>query len=108
MPGRTPVVIDFVVPDEHGRYLTVNEAMNFLSEFIHGSGNFTVQFWDFASMRESDPEWRTVSEFVTNPGYDGHGTDFGVRVGSVAGQNRVEISNVDGNKYLLGDVRFSN
>ena len=81
--------------------------MNFLSELIDGTGNFTLQFWDFASMRESDLHWRAVSEFVSEPRYDGSGTDFGVRVVNVAGQHRIEISNVAGNMYLLAGADFS-
>jgi hypothetical protein len=107
MPSRPIQVCTYVLPDSGARYLTVNEAMNFASEFINGSGFFTVQYWDFASIRESDPVWRVDTTFMSNSDYDGSGTDYGIRVVNVDGRDRVEFSNRPGNNYLPANTRFS-
>ena len=61
-------------------------SANRYGEFLHMPGAFTVQYWGMESLRESDPVWRPLSDFVTNDNYDGSGTDFGVRVVQVAGR----------------------
>jgi hypothetical protein len=105
--GVPPFLIEYVVPESSGRYITVHETMNFFSEFLHGAGAFTVQYWEFATKRESDPIWRSVSSFVTGGSYDGNGSNFGLRVVPVLGQKRIEFSNQPGNVYLGRNVAFS-
>ena len=107
MPNKPAVECSFVLPDQGARYLTVTEAMNFASEFLNGSGNFIVQYWDFASIRESDPVWRSETNFLSSPMYDGNGSDFGIRVVNVNGDDRVEFSNLSGNTYIPRDTQFS-
>jgi hypothetical protein len=116
MPGREPYMSTFVVPDAKGRYLVAgsneefspyNGVMNFASEFLHMPGAFTVQYWDFATQRESNPTWTKVSTFRTSPLYDGNTRDYGVRVVNVGGQERVEFSNRAGNTYLRGSTLFT-
>ncbi len=105
--GRDPAVVHFVAPEANARFLSVNEAMGFLSEYLHGTGVFIVQLWDFEEKRESNPAWNSVLNFVTTSRYDGNGADFGVRVVELAGgQRRIEFSNVRGNSYLLAGTQF--
>ena len=108
MTGYAPVVNQVVAPDADARYLIAAYAMEFNSEFLsQPGGTFTVQFWNFAYMRESNPQWTPVSTFTTMYPYDGSGQDFGVHVVSVNGQDRVQFSNVPGNSYLPGNLPFS-
>jgi hypothetical protein len=106
--GHAPVINQLVVPDADARYLAPWEVMQLASEFLSFAGTFTVQYWDFAYMRESNPNWTPVSTFKTNGNYDGSGEDFGIHVVSVGGENRIEFSNVPGNSYLPGgELPFS-
>jgi len=82
-------------------------AMQYYSEFLNGPGPFTVQYWDFAYMTESNSVWTPVSTFMTDWNYDGSGQNFGVHVVTVGGQDYVEFSNVPGNSYLPGNLPFS-
>ncbi|MBI3228660.1 MAG: DUF4214 domain-containing protein [Burkholderiales bacterium] len=96
-----------MILESGGTYLTVNEAMNFASEFIHNAGEFTVQYWDQQYKRESEPIWKSVNNFVTGNQYDGNGSNFGVRVVNHTCGDRVEFSNVAGNAYLAKNTQFS-
>jgi hypothetical protein len=117
IPGRAPYVTEFVVPDAKGRYLVAGLAqeefspydgvMNFASEYLHIPGPFTAQYWDFAIQRESGSSWIPVSSFRTSSLYDGNTRDYGVRVVTVSGRDRVEFSNRPGNVYLRGGTLFS-
>ena len=105
--GSEVTLIDFVVPEQYAKYLTVNEAMNFLSEFIHGYGIFTVQYWNFCYKRESNDFYVNVSNFITSNRYDGNGRDFGVRVITFENSKRIEFSNEKGLIYLPRNTTFS-
>ena len=105
--NRTPSIIKFVVPDGSGRYIAPFEILNFFSEFLNGPGEFTVRYWDFALRREGAPRWQGVTSFSTNARYDGDRTNFGVRVVTVDGRKRVEVSNRPGMKYLGRNQAFS-
>ena len=105
--GQSTVVHQIVLPDANARYLFPPYTMQFYSEFLNQSGAFTVQYWNFAYMRESNPVWALLSTFRTNWNYDGGGQDFGVHIVSVNGQDRVEFTNVPGNSYLPGNLPFS-
>jgi hypothetical protein len=105
--GHAAVVNQLVAPDADARYILPYAAMQYYSEFLNGPGPFTVQYWDFAYMTESNSVWTPVSTFTTNWNYDGSGQDFGVHVVSVNGQDRVEFSNVPDNSYLPGNLPFS-
>jgi len=107
MPDKPLVECTYILPDLGARYLTVIEAMNFASEYLNGAGFFTVQYWDFASIRESDPVWRSDTTFVSSSSYDGNGSDFGIRVVTVNGYDRIEFSNRPGNTYIPKDTQFS-
>ena len=107
MTGYPTAVNQIVVPDAAARDIAPFGAMQFLSEFENNPGTFTVQFWDFAYMRESNPQWLPVSTLQTAYEYTGSGQDLGVHVVTVNGQDRVEISNVPGNSYLPGNLPFS-
>ena len=105
--GHPTVVNQVVLPDAQARYLLPVTSMQFASEYLNFPGTFTVQYWDFAYTRESNPVWTPVSTFITEYNYDGNGQDYGIRVVSVDGQDRVEFSNVPGNSYLPGNLPFS-
>jgi hypothetical protein len=106
--GYPTVTHQVVLPDADAQYLLPYAyTMTFYSEFLNQSGTFTVQYWNFAYMRESNPVWTPVSTLMTNWNYDGSGLDFGVHVVSVNGKDRVEFSNVPGNSYLPGNLPFS-
>ncbi len=106
--GYPTVVHQVVLFDADAQYLfPYAYTMTFYSEFLSSPGTFTVQYWDFAYMRESEQVWAPVSTLMTNWNYDGDGQDFGVHVVSVNGQDRVEFSNVPGNSYLPGNLPFS-
>lgn len=107
LSGHRTVVNQVIAPDEDARYLLPSAAMQFYSEFLNGPGTFTVQYWDFTYMTESNPVWTPVSTFSTNANYDGNGQNFGVHVVKVHGQDRIEFSNVPGNSYLPGNLSFS-
>lgn len=107
MPDKQLVECTYVLPDLGARYLTITEAMNFASEFLNGDGFFTIQYWDFASIRESDPIWRSDTTFISSSNYDGNGSDFGIRVVTVNGYDRIEFSNRPGNTYITKDTQFS-
>ena len=107
MTGLPPVVNQVVVPDAAARYIAPFQASQFETEFQNNPGTFTVQYWDFAYIRESDPQWHPVSTFVTLSSYLGNGQDFGLHVVSVNGQDRVEFSNVPGNSYLPMNLQFA-
>jgi hypothetical protein len=108
LAGHATVITQVVAPDADARYLTPYEVLAFASEFLSFPGTFTVQYWDFAYMRESNPVWTPVSTFKTNNNYDGGGQDFGIHVVSVSGKDRIEFSNVPGNSYLPGgELPFS-
>jgi len=108
LAGHAQVINQLVVPDADARYLAPYEVMQFASEFLAFAGTFTVQYWDFAYMRESNPVWTPVSTFKTNFNYDGSGQGFGIHVVSVGGADHVEFSNVPGNTYLPGgELPFS-
>jgi hypothetical protein len=107
MTGHTTVVNQIVVPDAYARYIVPAQAMQFASEFLAQAGTFTVQYWNFAYMRESNPVWSPASTFMTNFLYDGTGQDFGVHVVTVNGKDRMEFSNVPGNSYLSANLPFS-
>ena len=105
--GHAPVTVNFVVPDLNGRYVTINEVMNLYSEYLYTPGTFSVQYWNFQTIRESDPVWRPVSTFMTHDNYDGNGSNFGVRVVSVGGHDHIEFSNVPGNTYFPKSTAFT-
>jgi hypothetical protein len=105
--GHRPVTQEVIVPDASARYMVPADAITFYSEYLHMPGAFTVQYWGLESIRESDPVWRPLSDFVTNGNYDGSGTDFGVRVMKIDDQYRVEFSNRAGNAYLPKSTKFS-
>jgi hypothetical protein len=105
--GHPPVIHDFVVPESSGKYLTVNEVMNFASEFLHTASLIAVQYWDIQVTRESNPVWSPVSTFISSPSYDGNGTDFGIHVVNVAGQNRIEFANQAGLQYIPANTVFT-
>ena len=107
MTGHSTVVHQIVLPDADARYLTPTATMQFYPEFQNSPGTFTVQYWDFAYMRESNPAWTQVFTLLTNWNYDGSGLDFGVHVVTVNGQDRVEFNNVPGLSYLPGNVLLS-
>ena len=99
-------VVEFIVPEQNGRYLSRNQFFNLYTEFMHTNGVFTTQFWDHALKRNSDPAWRPVTTFLTHPYYDGNGTDFGVRIVNIGGQRRFEVSNKPGEPFMLRNVSF--
>lgn len=105
--GHPTVVNQIVVPDADGRFIYPVQAMTFFSEFLDTLGEFTVQFWNFAYMTESNPVWTSASTFSTIYDNGGSGQNSGVHVVTVNGQDRVEFSNVSGNSYLLPNLRFS-
>lgn len=105
--GYPAVVNQVIAPDADARYIAPWAAMSYYSEFLYTLGTFTVQYWDFAYTRESNPVWTVVSALMTNWNYDGSGQDFGVHVVSVNGQDRIEFSNVPGNSYLPGNLPFA-
>ena len=105
--GHPAVVNQVVLPDADARYILTYAALQFYSEFLYNAGNFAVQYWDFAYMRESDPVWTPISTFTTNWNYDGNGQDFGEHVVSVYGGDRIEFSNIPGNSYLPGNLPFA-
>jgi hypothetical protein len=108
MTGYPAVVNQVVVPDADAQYLIPAYAMQFNSEFLaQAGGTFTVQFWNFAYMPESNPAWTPVSTFTSMYPYDGGGQDFGLHVVSVNGEDRIEFSNVPGNSYLPGNLPFA-
>jgi len=107
MTGYATVVNQVVVPDADARYINPYQAMQFLSEFLNSPGTFTVQFWNFAYMTESNPVWTPSSTLQTEDEYTGSGQDMGSHVVSVNGQDRVEFSNVPGNSYLPPNLPFS-
>jgi hypothetical protein len=107
MAGRPALVNEIILPDAHARYVLASAAMEFYSEFLSQPGSFAVQYWDLAFSRESNPNWIPVSTFRTSWNYDGNGRDFGVRVVSVDGHDRIEFSNAAGNLYLPGNLTFS-
>jgi hypothetical protein len=107
MTGLPPVVNQVVLPDAEARYIAPYAAMQFLSEFLYSPGTFTVQFWDFAYMEESNGQWVPASTLETEFEYTGGGDDLGAHVVTVNGQDRVEISNVPGNSYLPANLLFS-
>jgi hypothetical protein len=107
MNGQGTVVNQVIAPDADAQYITSNAAMQFSSEFQNNPGTFTVQYWDFAYMTESNQVWTPASTLMTTSVYDGSGQDYGVHVVSVNGQDRVEFSNVPGNSYLPGNLPFS-
>lgn len=95
----------YVIPDEGARYLTTNEAMNFLSEFIHTKGAFTVDLSEFESKTETEPTWKSVTKFVITKN-DGDGLQFGVRV--IEGDHGfIQISNNRHNDYLPEGREFT-
>jgi hypothetical protein len=53
--GQSTVVHQIVLPDANARYLFPPYTMQFYSEFLNQPGAFTVQYWNFAYMRESSP-----------------------------------------------------
>ena len=105
--GFPTVVHQVVLPDADARYLFPPYTMQFYSEFLNQPGTLTVQYWNFAFMRESNPVWTPFSTLVTNWNYDGSGQDFGVHVVTVNGKDRVEFSNVPGNSYMPGNLPFA-
>ncbi len=107
VPGRPVSTVKFVVPDASGRFVAPYEALNFFSEFLNGPGEFTLRYWDFAKKHASDPTWRPVTAFMTNAQYDGDGTNFGIRIVTVGGRTRVEVSNRSGVAYLGSSKAFT-
>jgi hypothetical protein len=106
--GYPAAVNQAIAPDADAQYLWPVEAMQVFSEFFgRPGGTFTVDFWNFAFMTESKPVWTPITTFTTMYPYDGDGTDFGEHVVSVNGQDRIEISNVPGNSYMLGNLPFA-
>jgi hypothetical protein len=106
--GYPSVVNQVIAPDADAQYIWPVQAMQVFSEFLgHPGGTFTVQYWDFAFMTQSNPVWTPITAFTTMYPYDGDGTDFGEHVVSVNGQDRIEISNVPGNSYLPGNLPFA-
>jgi len=101
------IVNQVVVPDADAQYLVAAAAGQLYSEFLNGAGDLAVQYWDFAYLTESNPQWSPVTSFLTGNNYDGSGADFGVHVVTVNGHDRVEFSNVTGNSYLPGNLLFS-
>jgi hypothetical protein len=106
--GYPTVVHQMVLLDADARYLFPQAyTMQFYSEFLNQPGTYTVQYWNFAYMRESNPVWTQLSTLKSGWNYDGAGQDFGVHVVTVNRQNRMEFSNVPGNSYLPGNLPFS-
>ena len=105
--GQGTVVNQIVVPDAYAQYIVPAQAMQFASEFLAQPGTLTVQYWNLAYMRESNPVWSPAITFMTNWIYDGTGQDMGAHVVTVNGQDRIEISNVPGNSYLPGNLPFA-
>jgi len=103
--GRPTVTDSIVVPDANGRYIVQSEAMNFASELLNQPGSYVVQYWNFAAIRESDPTWRPVVNFITSSIYDGTRSDFGVHVVNVGGMSGIEFSNHAG-VYLPRNTPF--
>src|SRR5258707_414379 len=101
------MVNQVVVPDADGQYVWPVQVNQFFSDSLAVTGTFTVQYWDFAFKREAIPIWTPVTNFTTMYPYNGSGTNFGVHVVSVSGQDRVEFSNVSGLSYLPGNLPFS-
>jgi hypothetical protein len=106
MTGYPTAVNQIVVPDAAARYIAPYAAMQFLSEFLDSAGTFTVQFWNFAYMQESNPNWVPFTTFQTEFEYTGTGQDLGVHVVSISGQDRVEVSNALGNSYFPVNTPF--
>lgn len=106
LTGYPKAVNQIVVPDAAAHYIAPYAAMQFLSEFLNSAGTFTVQFWNFAYMQESNPQWIPFAAFQTEFEYTGSGQDFGVHVVSINGQDRVEVSNVPGNSYFPVNTPF--
>jgi len=104
--GYPTVLNQIVVPDADAQYIAPWAALQFFSEFEDTPGTFTVQFWNFAYMTESNTQWVPVSAFETQVQYTGSGQNMGVHVVSVNGQDRVEISNVPGNSYFPINTPF--
>jgi len=100
--GHPSVIEEVVVPETSGRFLSPGvsggatglNALEFFSEFLNSPGTFTVQYWGFASMRESTRRWTPVTTFTTTYQYDGNGTAYGIRVVKHHGTPRIEFSNV--------------
>jgi hypothetical protein len=106
--GYPSVVNQVIAPDADAQYIWPVEAVQIFTEFLgEPGGTFTVQYWDFAFMTESNPVWTPITNLTTMYPYDGDGTSFGEHVVSVNGQDRVEISNVPGNSYLTGNLPFA-
>lgn len=101
------VTMEYVVPDAHARYIAPYEVTNSISEFLQAPGQFTAQYWDFAIRREDSVAWLPQTQFVTAGNYDGNGRDFGIRVVTVNGHNRIEFSNEPGNTYFVRNTQFS-
>ena len=105
--GHASSTTTVAVLDADGTYLTTNEALHFYSEFLYTAGNFVVQYWNLQYQRESNTTWQPLNKFMTAWNYDGDGSNFGVHVVNVNGQNRIEFSNVPGGSYLKGNTPFS-
>ncbi len=105
--GFPSVVNQVVLPEADAQYLWPVEFNQIFTEFLATTGTFTVQYWDFAYMTESNPVWTPLSTFTTMYPYDGNGQNYGEHVVSVNGQDRIEISNVPGNSYLPGNLPFA-
>jgi hypothetical protein len=107
--GHPEVVNQVIAPDADAQYLWPPEFTQFVTEDINLSapGTFTVQFWDFFLMTESNPVWTPITTFQTLYPYDGDGRNYGEHVVSVDGQDRVEISNASGNSYLPANLPFA-
>jgi hypothetical protein len=104
MPTATDSI---VIPDGNGRYIVQSEALNFASELLNQPGSYVVQYWDFAAIRESDPTWRSIVNFITSPIYDGTRSDFGVHVVNIGGMSGIEFSNHTGGTYLPRNTPFA-
>lgn len=106
--GNPAVVNQVVAPDADAQFIWPVQAMQFFSEFLaQPGGTFTVQYWNFAFMTQSNPVWTPISTFTTMYPYDGDEQSFGVHVVSVNSHDRIEFSNVPGNSYLPGNLPFA-
>jgi hypothetical protein len=107
--GYYEVVNQAIAPDADAQYMAPWAATQINSEQINvpAPATFTVQYWDFALMTESNPVWTPITTFTTMYVYDGNGQNYGEHVVSVNGQDRIEISNVPGNSYLPGNLPFA-
>jgi hypothetical protein len=107
VPGHATLITEFVALEAYAKYITPNELFSFFSDFLNGNGLFTVQYWDFATRRESDAAWKPVTAFTTTDSYDGTGNDYGIHLVAVGGTTRIEFTNRAGGPFLGKNIAFA-